>query len=142
MVYGRYPRHRRRFRGIRRNAGADAPGRPRRMTPQHRMLLVIGMVALLLRLAPMARPDLKFQVGWDAADYIPLAQGIQHGCGFARYTNGRCGNPDMSRPPGYPFFVAMMPGLRSVLVIQAVLGSMLCVWLGWFVMKRWGFAAG
>jgi len=90
----------------------------------------------------MARPDLKFQVGWDAADYIPLAQGIQHGCGFARYTNGRCGNPDMSRPPGYPFFVAMMPGLRSVLVIQAVLGSMLCVWLGWFVMKRWGFAAG
>ena len=114
------------------------------MTPhrQRLCLLLIGLSALLLRLAPLARPDLKFQTGWDAADYIPLSQGIEHGCGFARYADGKCGSPDVSRPPGYPFFIAIMPGLRSVLVSQAVLGAALCIWLGWFVAARWGGAAG
>jgi hypothetical protein len=93
-------------------------------------LLVIGAVALIVCLAPLARPDLKFQTGWDAADYIPLAQGIQHGCGFARFVNGHCGKSDVSRPPGYPFFVAMIPGLPTVLVIQAFLGAVLCIWIG------------
>ena len=109
---------------------------------QRQWLLSIGLLALLLRLAPLVRPDLKFQTGWDAADYIPLAQGIEHGCGFARYADGKCGSPDVSRPPGYPFFVAIMPNLRSVLVIQALLGAALCVWLGWFVAQRWGIAGG
>jgi 4-amino-4-deoxy-L-arabinose transferase-like glycosyltransferase len=105
-------------------------------------LLLIGMAALLIRLAPLARHDLTFQTGWDAADYIPLAQGIEHGCGFARLVNGHCGSPDVSRPPGYPYFVALMSNLRTVLVVQAILGAALCVWLGWFVSARWGVKAG
>ncbi len=105
-------------------------------------LVLIGIAALFIRLAPLARGDLKFQTGWDSADYIPLAQGIQHGCGFARFENGHCASADVSRPPGYPFFVAMMPGLRTVLVIQAFLGACLCIWLGWFVSTRWGSGAG
>ncbi len=112
---------------------------PRRQTVS---LLLIGIAALCIRLAPLARGDLKFQTGWDASDYIPLAQGIQHGCGFARFDNGHCASADVSRPPGYPFFVAMMPGLRTVLVIQALLGATLCIWLGWFVSTRWGSGAG
>lgn len=105
-------------------------------------LLLIGMAALLLRLAPLIRQDLKFQTGWDAADYIPLAQGIEHGCGFARFVNGHCGSPDVSRPPGYPYFVALMPNLRCVLVVQAILGAALCAWLGWFVSARWRVETG
>src|SRR5271155_5590140 len=84
--------------------------------------VLIASVALLIRLAPLMRSDMRFQTGWDAADYIPLAQGIEHGCGFARHVHGHCGSPDISRPPGYPYFVAAMPGLRSVLVVQAILG--------------------
>src|SRR5208282_6112731 len=105
-------------------------------------LVLIGIVALCIRLAPLARGDLKFQTGWDASDYIPLARGIQHGCGFARFDNGHCASADVSRPPGYPLFVAMMPGLRTALVIQAFLGAALCIWLGWFVSARWGGRAG
>jgi len=105
-------------------------------------LLLVGMAALLIRLAPLARGDLTFQTGWDAVDYIPLARGIQHGCGFARFVNGHCGTADVSRPPGYPFFLALMPGLRSVLVVQAFLGAALCVWLGYFVSVRWGIGPG
>src|SRR5208283_2841447 len=112
---------------------------PRRQTA---WLVLIGIAALFIRLAPLARGDLKFQTTWDAADYIPLAQGIQHGCGFARFENGHCASADVLRPPGYPFFVAMMPGLRTVLVIQAFLGAALCIWLGRFVGTRWGAGAG
>ena len=117
---------------------------PFRVMPQRqtKWLVLIGIAALFIRLAPLARGDLKFQTGWDAADYIPLAQGIQHGCGFARFENGHCAGADVSRPPGYPFFVAMMPGLRTVLVVQAFLGAALCIWLGWFVSTRWGSSAG
>ncbi len=112
---------------------------PRRQTV---WLVLIGVAALCIRFAPLARGDLKFQTSWDAADYIPLAQGIQHGCGFARFENGHCASADVSRPPGYPLFMAMMPGLRTVLVIQAFLGAALCIWLGWFVSTRWGSGAG
>ncbi len=112
---------------------------PRRQTA---WLVLIGIAALFIRLAPLARVELKFQTSWDAADYMPLAQGIQHGCGFARFENGHCASADASRPPGYPFFVAMMPGLRTVLVIQAFLGAALCIWLGRFVSTRWGSGAG
>ncbi len=112
---------------------------PRRQTV---WLVLIGIAALFIRLAPLARGDLKFQTSWDAADYIPLAQGIQHGCGFAKFENGHCAGADVSKTPGYPFFVAMMPGLRTVLVIQAFLGAALCIWLGWFVGTRWGIGAG
>ena len=114
------------------------------MIPRRQMawLVLIGIAALFIRLAPLARGDLKFQTTWDAADYIPLAQGIQHGCGFARFENGHCASADVSRPPGYPFFVAMMPGLRTVLVVQAFLGAALCIWLGRFVSTRWGAGAG
>src|SRR5208282_737187 len=110
---------------------------PRRQTA---WLVLIGIAALFIRLAPLARGDLKFQTGWDAADYIPLAQGIQHGCGFARFDNEHCASAEVSRPPGYPFFVAMMPGLRTVLVIQAFLGAALCIWLGRFVSTVWAVA--
>jgi hypothetical protein len=105
-------------------------------------LVLIGMIAFILRLAPLARGDLTFQTGWDAADYIPLARGIQHGCGFARFVDGHCGIADVSRPPGYPFFLALMPGLRTALVIQAFLGAALCVWLGYFISTHWGMGPG
>jgi hypothetical protein len=125
-------------------ATRDQPDDLRRMIPRRQTvwLVLIGIAALFIRLAPLARGDLKFQSAWDAADYIPLAQGIQHGCGFAKFDNGHCASAEILRPPGYPFFVAMMPGLRTVLVIQAFLGAALCIWLGWFVSARWGIGAG
>jgi len=79
-------------------------------------LFLLGIFALLIRVAALARSDLTFQTGWDAADYIPLALGIQHGCGFAKFINGHCMSAEVLRLPGYPSFIAVMPGLLSVLV--------------------------
>ncbi len=77
----------------------------------------------------------------DSARYIELAQGLNHGCGFARWINGACGEIETLRTPGYPLFLATMPTLRTAVAIQGVIGAALCLLTGWYVLGRWGFAA-
>jgi 4-amino-4-deoxy-L-arabinose transferase-like glycosyltransferase len=105
-------------------------------------LLAIVLAALVVRLAPLARGDMKFATGWDAREYIAVAEGLRSGCGYAAVVDHHCGPPSNARSPGYPAFLAAMPSLRSVLIAQAILGALLCLWLGAFVYRRWGAAAG
>jgi hypothetical protein len=72
-----------------------------------------------------------------------LADGFQTGCGFApRWQNGTCGPAELQRTPGYPLFLAISPDLRTVVIIQAVLGAAVCLLVAFFVWNRWGLAAG
>jgi hypothetical protein len=72
-----------------------------------------------------------------------LADGLRTGCGFAPlWQNGTCGPAEIERTPGYPLFLAVLPSLRSVLAIQAVLSAGTCLLIGLFAWRHWGLAAG
>lgn len=103
----------------------------------------LGMIALALRLAPLLRGG----TGWalanvDSPRYVNLANGLRAGCGFAQLLNGHCQAPEVLRTPGYPLFLAMMPGLRAAVAVQAFIGAGLCVAIGFFLDAWWGLAAG
>jgi len=105
-------------------------------------LLVVGVAALALRLAPLLHRGLGWAMGnTDSPRYVELAQGLRAGCGFATLTNGRCGSPEVLRTPGYPLFLLAMTSLRAALVCQAVLGAALCLLVGYFVFIWWGKTA-
>ena len=78
----------------------------------------------------------------DSPRYLQLANGLPAGCGFARLVGRHCGAPEVFRTPGYPLFLALIPSLRMVVVVQALLGAALCVLLGLAVSRYWGFRAG
>lgn len=101
-------------------------------------------MALLTRLAPLVRAGSSWATSniSDTTGYWQLAQGLQAGCGFARYVNGICSSPEIMRTPGYPVFLALMPGDRTAIAVQAIAGSVLCLMLGLFVSHRWGSRAG
>jgi 4-amino-4-deoxy-L-arabinose transferase-like glycosyltransferase len=103
------------------------------------ILLALAMLGLALRLGPLLRAGVLMDP--DSARYIELAQGLNHGCGFARWINGACGEIETLRTPGYPLFLATMPTLRTAVAIQGVIGAALCLLTGWYVLGRWGFAA-
>lgn len=84
-------------------------------------------MGLLLRLAPLLRHDVV--VNPDSGRYIELEQGLRHGCGFARWTNGACGAAvETFRTPGYPLFLAAMPNLRTAVAIQGIAGAGVACW--------------
>ena len=107
-----------------------------------RILLAIACGALLLRLLPLLRPGDWWAVLDDSHGYLALAHGLLSGCGFARLMNGACRSPELYRLPGYPFFILMMPSLRAAVFVQALLGALTCLCVGWFTWARWGLAAG
>ncbi len=78
----------------------------------------------------------------DSGRYIELAQGLRHGCGFARWLDSSCGTIETLRTPGYPLFLAAMPNLLAVIAIQGVLGAAICLLVGLYVWKFWGLMAG
>lgn len=103
------------------------------------LLLGLAIVALLLRLAPLLR---GVGTNPDSGRYIELAQGLRHGCGFARWLHGSCGTIETLRTPGYPLFLAAMPNLATVIAVQGVLGAAICLLVGLYVWKCWGLMAG
>jgi 4-amino-4-deoxy-L-arabinose transferase-like glycosyltransferase len=116
--------------------GGSARGRPGTL---YWPMLVVGVVALALRLAPL----LYHGLGWalahnDSLRYVELAKGLQSGCGFARLIDGNCAPPEVLRTPGYPVFLLAMRSLRTALIFQAILGASLCVFVGYFVSVWWG----
>ena len=107
-----------------------------------RILFALASLALLLRLLPLLRPGDAWTVLDDSQEYLALVRGMHSGCGFARMFDGVCSSPELLRLPGYPSFVAMMPSLRAVVALQALLGTATCLVIGWFTYARWGLVAG
>ncbi|HKV56358.1 MAG TPA: hypothetical protein VJN94_17120 [Candidatus Binataceae bacterium] len=107
------------------------------------VLLAIALVAVILRLGLIfsGSTERAFDPSGDSAAYVELAQGLRHGCGFARLRNGSCTGAEVDRTPGYPLFIAAFPNLRSVLIAQAIVGAVIVLVVGWFVMVNWGVAA-
>lgn len=112
-------------------------------TDMYVALSCIALVALLLRLLPLL---LESGTGWVTANnsgaYLGLAEGLRHGCGFAAWTGSKCASPETSRTPGYPVFLAIVPGVRAAIAAQALLWSVLCLVTGIFASRRWGTSAG
>jgi hypothetical protein len=109
---------------------------------RQRWLVWIVLVALALRAAPLFQHGLVWAKDNDSERYIALAQGLRSGCGFAMQTSDGCAPAELLRTPGYPLFLATMPGLRAALAAQVVLSALLCLVLGWTTAKVWGLGAG
>jgi hypothetical protein len=116
----------------------ENPGRLIRSIP-----LAIALVAIAIRLAPLARSDLSFAFRPDDSfEYLQLADGMRHGCGFARLINGTCQPAEILRTPGYPLFLAAFGGnVRWVLAAQAILGGIVCLLVAQWVARYWNYTA-
>jgi Dolichyl-phosphate-mannose-protein mannosyltransferase len=85
----------------------------------------------------------------DTPAYEDLAFHIQRG---ERYQTSRPGGPggfpaDLQRPPGYPFFLAMIERTGEVdryrvAVVQIVMTAFLATGLAWLAIGLWGFESG
>jgi 4-amino-4-deoxy-L-arabinose transferase-like glycosyltransferase len=78
----------------------------------------------------------------DSQGYLQLASGLRTGCGFARRLPSGCDAPEVARTPGYPLLLAVAPSLRSVIILQALLGGAVCLAVGTFALSKWGSRAG
>jgi hypothetical protein len=127
------------------------------------VLIGIALVGLVIRIMPIVP---RRDVGWamepngDSFIYLALADGLKHGCGFRWWADDHCASaPETSRPPGYPVylsltvpetnrtpgypvFLSLMPGLRTALVVQGLLGSLLCFFVGVLAAMLAGTRAG
>jgi hypothetical protein len=110
------------------------------------ILIGIALAAFAARAAPIvARSDVgrAMEPNGDSAAYIGLANGLKRGCGFTWWAGNHCGAaPETNRTPGYPVFLALMPGLRTALIAQALLSSLLCFLVGLFTGTYVGDRAG
>jgi hypothetical protein len=107
------------------------------------VLVALACLAFAFRIYPLARPDIVWAFSPDSIGYMRLADGLRTGCGFAPlWQNGTCGPAEIERTPGYPLFLAVLPSLRSVLALQAVLGTGTCLLVGLFAWRHWGLTAG
>jgi hypothetical protein len=128
-------------------------------------LALVAFAALLIRLSPLLRGSIDFafpakvapsatgqtipgaapwrylRIHNDSFEYLQLADGLSHGCGFARLIMGQCQAPEILRTPGYPLFLAVVGGVRRALVLQAILGALGCLLLALWINSRWGFRA-
>jgi hypothetical protein len=78
----------------------------------------------------------------DSTQYLELAQGFLHGCGFARWSQGVCYARETFRTPVYPAMIAMFGGRwRWVLATQAVMGASLTLMVALFTFYRFGVRA-
>jgi 4-amino-4-deoxy-L-arabinose transferase-like glycosyltransferase len=103
-------------------------------------LIGIVFIAFILRAGWLLRSGSQWMLTPDSLEYLSLAKGLIHHCGFARL-NGACGSPEAFRTPGYPIFLAMALasglGVRGVLFLQAILGAGACAIVGLIVKRKW-----
>jgi hypothetical protein len=104
--------------------------------------VLIAVCAAALRLAPLLHSDLYFIYRPDDSyEYLQLANGFWHGCGFARFIHGACQAPEILRTPGYPLFLASLPSIKWALTEQGLLGGIVCLLVFATVESYWTFAA-
>ena len=116
-------------------------GETRRSSPPA-AVIGLAIAAVLIRLAPLLRSNLDFAfMREDSFWFIQDAQGMLHGCGFARWINGACAAAEIQRTPGYPLFLALIPDLRWAMVVQDLTGGVICVLVGWWLWRCWGIGA-
>lgn len=99
---------------------------------------LVSMVAIICRMLILLRPGYAWALAPDSDRYIGLAHGLRAGCGFAYLSHGGCESPDFFRTPGYPLFLALMPGVRAVIAAQSIMWGAVCFLLGCFMWSRWG----
>lgn len=105
---------------------------------------VVGLAfaAVIIRLAPLLRVDLSFAyIHEDSFWFMQTAGGIRHGCGFARWINGACAPAEIMRTPGYPLMLALIPDARLTMVVQDLLGGLICLFVALSMWRCWGIGA-
>jgi hypothetical protein len=106
------------------------------------ILVIIAVLALAVRLAPLLRAGDRWAILDDSYDYLALRKGLIAGCGFARWMNSGCGPPELFRTPGYPLLLTILPdNLRWAVAIQALFSAATCLTIGLFSYQQWGFKA-
>ncbi len=104
------------------------------------VLASIAFAALALRAIWLLRRGEPWAMTPDSVGYLALAHGLLHGCGFAVWTQGTCGPPEVLRTPGYPTLIAFLGcNWRAVLFAQAIMGGVLVLALGFFALRHFGF---
>ncbi|HTY54036.1 MAG TPA: hypothetical protein VMB26_02485 [Candidatus Binataceae bacterium] len=106
-------------------------------------MIGVALLAASMRLAPLARSDLAHAFRPDDSfEYLQLADGIRHGCGFARLIQGTCRPAEILRTPGYPLFLAGVDGsIRWAIAAQAILGGIVCLMVAAWIAGYWNFSA-
>jgi hypothetical protein len=101
----------------------------------------IALIAAAIRLMPLIRSDLSFAFRPDDSfEYLQLADGLRHGCGFARLIGSMCQPPEILRTPGYPLFLAITGGsIRWSLAAQAILAAVVCLLVARWIADYWNF---
>jgi hypothetical protein len=109
---------------------------------QNLVLIALALVAVIIRIAPGLRfPTSALMFIGDSGEYLALADGLRHGCGFARLDHGACLPKELFRTPGYPLLLATFGGIRSTLIAQAVMGGIICLLVANVVGHSGNFAA-
>jgi len=103
-------------------------------------LVAVSTAALIVRVLPLLRPGDDWTLAGDSGTYLALAKGLRMGCGFAQ-AHGTCGAVEIFRTPGYPALLGLLPNLRSVIAVQALMGAAICLMLVAFMRPRWGSKA-
>jgi 4-amino-4-deoxy-L-arabinose transferase-like glycosyltransferase len=107
------------------------------------LLLALALAAILIRLSllPDTGTSRALDPSGDSNAYVELAEGLRHGCGFARLHDATCAGAEIDRTPGYPLFLAafLRPGdnFRLALILQVLLAGMIVFAVGAFVYLNW-----
>lgn len=105
-------------------------------------LAAVVTLAFIFRSMWLVRAGSDWAVSADSHLYLALARGLSAGCGFAPYVE-TCGAPELMRTPGYPvFLVPFLAHLRLAILVQAVLGALVCFIVARFAERRGGPIAG
>jgi hypothetical protein len=123
-------------------AASRSKDRATRAAAKLAIIVVIALAAVAIRLLPLSRGTLDFAFRPDDSfEYLQLAAGLAHGCGFARLINGACQAPELLRTPGYPLFLAALPSVPWILAAQALLSGVLCLLIAGWLAVSWNFPA-
>ena len=104
-------------------------------------LAAILALAFTLRAVWLLQSGSNWAIATDSHLYLSLARGIHNGCGFTPFDLHR-GAPEVLRTPGYPMFlVPFLSNYRTVIYIQALMGTLVCLLAARFTAKRFGWTS-
>ncbi len=106
------------------------------------LIVAVAVIAFSLRAWPVMRRGVLWAISlnpYDATGYLQLSEGFRHGCGFARWVNSACSAHEILRAPGYPLFLALVGNLSVIVILQALMGALVCVLLATFLHTQWGY---